>query len=865
MRDPLLLVSNPLRYLDGEVNAVHKDFDKASVRVALAFPDLYELGMSHLGLKILYEIINTRESYLAERVFAPWPDREAQLRQEAAPLTSLESGRPLLDFDMVGFTLPYEMTCTNILNMLDLSRIPVWARERDDRHPLIGGGGPGVFNPEPLADFFDFFLLGDGEEAILEIADILEKRRGEDREETLRLLARIQGVYVPRFYRPVAGPDGRFAGLEPTEAGLPAHIRKRILLDLDAAPYPVRPAVPYLETTHDRITIEIARGCIQRCRFCQAGTTYRPYRERSPAATLAMAKKGLDATGYDEISLAALSCGDYRHLETLLAGLMNRHGGDRVSISLPSLRPGTITEGVLREIKKVKRTGFTIAPEAASQRLRDVISKGITEEQIMETCSLLFSEGWSRIKMYFMVGLPTETAEDREGIVHLCARIRALGKKILRRAPHLSASVSSFVPKPHTPFQWSTQLTPAELHPILGSLRQSLKKRGIAFKWHQPELSALEGAISRGDRRLARVIHSAWRRGRTFDGWTEHFAFEPWVESFREHGYDFEAFIGREHSPAAPLPWDHLAPPDLKTFLLEEHRRSLEATASPACDPTDCPACGLCEDYPLSDDETGEPVIEPAKTATEATAVPGRVRLEFAKYGPMKYLPHLSLLRTFHRAFRRAHIPVAYSRGHSPHPKIQAGPPLPVGYESDGEYLDVELATLITPAEVTRLLAKELPAGLELKRVVSVPLKGRSLFEMIGLQTYRVVLPKERLPAKDPGGWLLARILGAKELTMVRTRKGKTKTIDLRPSVSGAEQIGESEKDIELLLTLLRTGGGAARPDDVIRIAGGFDAGEEFSWQITRTNNKVHQEGQWHTPIALPREPAKRRIPICKR
>jgi radical SAM family uncharacterized protein/radical SAM-linked protein len=863
VRDPLLTVSNPLRYLDGEVNAVHKEFDRTSLRVALAFPDLYELGMSHVGLKILYEIVNAREEYLAERVFAPWPDRETQLRQEAAPLTSLESGRPLLDFDMVGFTLPYEMTCTNILNMLDLARIPVWAEERDGRHPLIGGGGPGAFNPEPLVDFFDFFLLGDGEEAILEIAAVLENRRGEDREETLRRLARVEGVYVPRFYRPVTGPDGRIAAIEAVEAGQPTHIRKRILLDLDAAPYPVRPVVPYLDTTHDRITVEIARGCIQRCRFCQAGTTYRPYRERSPATAIDMAKRGLDATGYDEISLAALSCGDYRHLEILLAELMSRHGGDRISISLPSLRPGTITKGVLREIRKVKRTGFTIAPEAASQRLRDVVSKGITEEQIMETCSLLFSAGWSRIKMYFMVGLPTETAEDREGIVHLCARIRAMGKKILGRVPHLSASVSSFVPKPHTPFQWSKQLTPAELHPILGSLRQSLKKRGIAFKWHQPELSALEGALARGDRRLARVIHTAWRKGRTFDGWTEKFAFEPWDESFRDHGYDFEAFIGREHSPEAVLPWDHLAPPELKAFLLEEHRRSLEAIASPACDPTDCPACGMCEDYPLNDDE--EPVIEPAAAATETAAVRGKIRLEFAKYGSMKYLPHLSLLRTFHRAFRRARIPVAYSQGHSPHPKIQAGPPLPIGFEGDSEYLDIELATLITPAEAARMLAEELPAGLDLKRAVAVPLKGRSLFDMIGLQTYRVVLPKERLPEKDPGGWLIARILEAEELTMVRTRKGKTRTIDLRPSVSGAEQIGESEEDIELLLTLLRTGGGASRPDDVIRIAGGFDAGEEFSWHITRTTNKVLQEGQWHTPIALPREPAKRRIPICKR
>lgn len=864
MTDRYLLVKNPLQYLDGEINASHKDFDGAAVRVALAFPDLYELGMSHLGLKILYEILNERQGILAERVFAPWKDREEQLRRSGLPLSSLESGRPLLDFDLVGFTLPYELTYTNILNMLDLAGIPLWSAERDGRHPLVGGGGPGTYNPEPMADFFDFFLLGDGEEAILEIAAAIEEVRGRDREEMLLRLAGIEGVYVPRFYGEENPGEGSFSGLRPLRSGLPATLRKRILLDLDSAPYPLRPAVPFLETTHDRVGVEIARGCIQRCRFCQAGTTYRPYRERSPQGVLDMIEKGLASTGYDEVSLSALSCGDYRHLEPLLGELMNRYSDEKISVSLPSLRPGTITEGILREIKKVKRTGFTIAPEAGSQRLRDVISKGVTEEQIMETCSRLFREGWSRIKMYFMVGLPTETPEDRQDIVDLASRIRSLGKKIIGRVPHLSASFSSFVPKPHTPFQWASQLPPEVLLSILGSLRHSLKKRGIAFKWHQPELSALEGAISRGGRSLSRVIHGAWKRGRTFDGWTESFLYEPWVEAFREQGMEPDEIISRERSLEEPLPWDHLASPDLKAFLKEEQRLSLEAVPSPACEPTSCPACGLCEDYPLFED--GGPVITRREKAVPQMAAPSRIRLEFAKYGRLTYLPHLSLIRTLHRAFRRAGIPVAYSQGHTPHPRIQTGPPLPLGYEGDREYLDVEVSRVFSPAELAQRLSTSLPEGLEVRRAVSVPLKSPSLFEVINLQTYRVVMPKNMLPDEDPGGWILSRVLDAGELPMERRRKGKVKTVDLRPSVMRAELIGESAEEVVLLLSLHRTGGSAARPGDLLRIAGDFTQEEEFSWKITRTANMVIQDGKWYAPIELPEaQKNRRKTPIFKR
>ena len=399
------------------------------------------------------------------------------------------------------------------------------------------------------------------------------------REEQLARLARIEGVYVPRFYRAEYDGAGRFAAIVPLRDGAPLPIRKRTLADLDAAPFPVRPPVPFVETTHDRITIEIARGCIQRCRFCQAGTIYRPYRERSTRQVLAMADAGLAATGYDELSLAALSCGDHRRIETLIAELMRRYEKRRVSISLPSLRPGTITDGILREIGKVKRTGFTIAPEAGTQRMRDVISKGITEEVILETCRRLFAQGWSSVKLYFMIGLPTETDEDRAGIPALVKRIRRLGREVTGRKPAVTVAVSSFVPKPHTPFQWASQLLPAELRPIHGRLREELRACGATFKWHLPETSALEGLIARGDRRVGRVIHLAWLKGRRFDGWSEQFALAPWLEACGEAGIDFEDAIARERGLDEPLPWEHLGYPEQTAFLKEEHRLALAADA----------------------------------------------------------------------------------------------------------------------------------------------------------------------------------------------------------------------------------------------------------------------------------------------
>jgi radical SAM family uncharacterized protein/radical SAM-linked protein len=743
--------------------------------------------------------------------------------------------------------------------MLDLAQLPLLARDRDERHPLVAGGGPGAFNPEPLADFFDFFLLGDGEEAILEIMDAVRASRaaGEDREAQLARLGRVEGVYVPRWYRAEHDAAGRFAALVPLRDGAPARIRKRILADLDAAPFPARPPVPFVETTHDRITIEIARGCIQRCRFCQAATTYRPYRERSARQVLELAEAGLAATGYDELSLAALSCGDHRRIELLITELMSRFERRRVSISLPSLRPGTISDGILREIGKVKRTGFTIAPEAGSQRLRDVISKGVTEEVVLETCRRLFARGWSGVKLYFMVGLPTETGEDRAGIVALVEKIRRLGREVTGRKPSVTAAVSSFVPKPHTPFQWSAQLLPGELRPIHRTLREELQKRGATFKWHHPEISALEGLLARGDRRLGRVIHLAWQKGRRFDGWTEQFSLAPWLEACGEAGIDFEDFVSRERGLDEPLPWDHLGHPAQSAFLREERERSLAAAPSPPCVPDACEGCGVCEELPVHRDAAPAPAAASPAPRPQETAE--RLRLEFAKVGVLRYLSHLGLARAVQRLFRRAGVPLAFSQGHSPHPKIQFGPPLPVGFEGEAEYLDFETAEPVDPAALLARLAAAAPQGLEMRALVRVSPRDRSLFDLIGLQVYRVVLAKDRLPSPDPGGWLVGRILGAAELQASRERDGVVKTRDVRPLVHGAEIIGESDDALELRLELRRVGDASARPDEVLRAAGGFPAGEEIWWRIARTANLVAGDhDRWHTPTDLPEGPTSR-------
>ncbi|MCR4420687.1 MAG: TIGR03960 family B12-binding radical SAM protein [Clostridia bacterium] len=602
-------VQKPGRYLGTEFNAVRKGWDRVAVRMAFVFPDLYEIGMSHLGLTILYGLVNEHEDCLLERAFAPAPDMEAEMRRRGLPLFSLESYRPLTDFDIVGFTLQYELTYSNVLNLLDLAGLPLLASERGEEHPLVVGGGPCAVNPEPLAPFFDALVLGEGEEVLPEILALLKEvrradRAGEDgsprwkvpRRELLKRLAGLEGVYVPSFYRVRYLADGRVAAVEPLEEGVPERVRRRVVADLDRAYFPRRPIVPFLEVVHDRAMLEIMRGCTRGCRFCQAGIMYRPVRERSLGTLRRQAEELLRATGHQEVGLVSLSSADYTAVEALARGLVEAYGRRGIGISLPSLRADAFSVGLAEEIERVRKTGLTFAPEAGTDRLRAVINKQVTEEDLLAACRAAFAAGWRRVKLYFMIGLPTETQEDLDGLAELTYRVLRLGEAERPGAgrPEVSVSVASFVPKPHTPFQWEPQDTQEALREKQAYLGRRLRHRRIRYSWHDPEQSLLEAVLARGDRRLAAAVTAAWRAGARFDGWEEHFSWSRWEEAIRGAGLDPSFYAHRRRDRDEVMPWDHLDLGVTREFLLREAEKARQALPTPDCRWRECPGCGVC-------------------------------------------------------------------------------------------------------------------------------------------------------------------------------------------------------------------------------------------------------------------------------
>ena len=600
--DPAVLsrVTKPARYTGHEWNSVIKDADCVDASFALAFPDVYEVGMSHLGLKILYHILNRRPDSAAERVYAPWVDMEAEMREKNLPLCTLESLRPVSGFDVVGFTLQYEMSYTNILNMLDLAGIPMLATDRDERHPLITAGGPCAFNAEPLADFIDFFVLGEAEEAIDEVAEVIVgwKKAGKagGRRGVLASLAALEGVYVPAFYDVSYNADGTVAAVTPNHPAAKPVITKRIVKDLDTAEYPTKPVVPYLDIVHDRVMLELFRGCTRGCRFCQAGILYRPVRERRPETLLKLAKELVDSTGYSEISLTSLSSADYSCLHDIVKGLMDSFAGQGISVSLPSLRIDSFSIQLAQEVQKVRKSGLTFAPEAGTQRLRDVINKGVTEQDLEEAVGAAFGAGWSAVKLYFMIGLPTETDEDIRGIAALAYKVLDLYRSVTgRRGVKVAVSVSSFVPKPHTPFQWYCQNDIAECERKQQLLRSLLKDRSIAYSWHDARVSFLEGVFSRGDRRLGKVLQAAWRQGAKYDSWSEHFKYEVWLNAFRQVGIQPDFYALRQREFTETLPWDHLSTGVNKAYLLREYEKAVAGSLTADCRRGDCGGCGVCQ------------------------------------------------------------------------------------------------------------------------------------------------------------------------------------------------------------------------------------------------------------------------------
>ena len=598
-QEMLQAVEKPARYTGGEWNAQPKDSAAVLCRIALAMADVYEVGMSNLGLKILYEILNRRDDIAAERVYAPWLDMEEEMRCRDIPLFSLETFREVSSFDILGFSLQYELLITNTLNMLDLAGLPLHAAERTDEQPFVIGGGPCVYNTEPIADFFDFFVLGDGEEIVVEVCDALiawkKEGRPDGRRGFLRRAARIPGVYVPSFYAPEYDAQGMFTGLRILDEAASPQIYRRVVKDLDAAPFLEKPVVPYLGIVHDRLMLELFRGCTRGCRFCQAGMAYRPVRERRPETLEFLARTLFDSTGYNEMSLTSLSSADYSCLSPLVDGLLAGTQGERVSFSLPSLRIDSFSVDIAERLQQVRKSGLTFAPEAGTQRLRDVINKNVTEDDLLHSVRTAFEQGWKAVKLYFMMGLPTETDEDIVGIAEIAQKVVDCYKEVKgKRGVKVTVSVSCFVPKAYTPFQWFAQVPQEEFERRQRLLKESIRDRAISFHYHDARASVLEGALSRGDRRLSAVIETAWRNGAKFDGWTDQFKDEVWKDAFCRCGVAPEFYSRRTRDLEEVLPWAHTSPGVSEDFLRREWQRAQEAALTHDCRRETCTGCGVC-------------------------------------------------------------------------------------------------------------------------------------------------------------------------------------------------------------------------------------------------------------------------------
>ena len=597
----LLTIEKPARYIGNEVNAVYKDKNAIDIRFCMCFPDVYEIGMSHLGIQILYDMFNRREDVWCERVYSPWVDLDKVMREKGIPLFALESQDAVKNFDFLGITIQYEMCYTNILQVLDLAQIPLYARDRGEDAPIVIGGGPCVYNPEPIADFFDIFYIGEGETVYDELLDAYKenKRKGGSRRDFLEMAAQIEGLYVPQFYGVSYHEDGTIASFGPMNEHAPAIIKKQVEMNMSHTVYPEKPLVPLTKVTQDRVVLEIQRGCIRGCRFCQAGMIYRPIRERDLEFLKDRAYKMLKATGHEEISLSSLSSSDYSHLQELVYFLIDEFGSKGVNISLPSLRIDAFALDVMSKVQDVRKSSLTFAPEAGSQRLRDVINKGLTEEVILKGAMEAFQGGWNRVKLYFMLGLPTETEEDIEGIAILSDKIAreyyTIPKDQRNGKVQIVSSTSFFVPKPFTPFQWTRMATGEEFLEkqrfLNGKMREQLNAKSIKYNWHEAETTTLEGILARGDRKLSRVIYDAYQDGCIYDAWSEYFDYEKWMKHLEENGIDYTFYTSRERDRDEILPWDFIDAGVTKSFLWREYEQAKKETVTPNCRQK-CAGCG---------------------------------------------------------------------------------------------------------------------------------------------------------------------------------------------------------------------------------------------------------------------------------
>jgi radical SAM family uncharacterized protein/radical SAM-linked protein len=821
MKEYLSLVSKPVRYLGQEINSVKKDPAQVRLKFCLAFPDVYEVGMSHLGIQILYNILNGKGGVACERVFAPWVDMEKVLREKRIPLVSLESSAPLCQFDILGFSLQYELCFTNVLNILDLSRIPFLSRDRDERFPLIIAGGPTAFNPAPVADFFDAIAIGDGEEVVIEICDLtLQWKEAKGRkEDLLKSLSHLEGVYVPSLSNETK------------------KVHRRIVTDLNLAPFPTCPITPYMKVVHDRLNVEIARGCKRGCRFCEAGFIHRPYRERNSRMIDEIINDSLEQTGYEEISLLSLSAGDYSSIGPLLSALMDRFESKRVAVSFPSLRIESVLGHLAEEVKRVRKTGFTIAPEAGTDRLRRVINKEMDEQILLKGLSDLFSKGWKNIKLYFMMGLPTEREEDLTGIIDLSRKISLLGER-QKLSPNINISISTFVPKPHTPFQWEPQISLEEMKEKFRFLREGLKRNHLRFKWQDPHLSFLEGVFSTGDRNLSQVLIEAYRLGCRFDGWSDQFNYLLWKEAFERVGLEMDLLTKRKRFEEA-FPWSFIDTGMESTFLWEELQRGLMEEISPPCERGDCQWCGICNGKNIRVRESSPNEIVPLKRQekgrVQKEGLKKKVRLRFTKKGEIRFISHLELAHLFYRASKRASLSLCYSEGFHPMPRIIFATALPVGVESLFEIVDLELEGSMTPREIMKRLNQTLPHGIEITEAEEVPLFFSSSLPHSSVYW----IPLDHLLAKEEATSNIQKALDREEFLLHQERKGKRRSVDIRPLIEKMEVKEKMEKLGEgspwgVELTLRGGRGRTAKPSEIVAAILGLEGEHLAQCKITK-------------------------------
>ncbi len=830
------LVQKPARYLGGEFGARVKDWDAVEARVCLAFPDVYDIGMSHLGFKILYKLLNDDPRTLAERAYAPWIDMEAQLRARGVPLVSCETARPLRDFDVVGFSLQFELTYTNILMMLDLGGVALRADARGEDEPLVLAGGPTATHPEPLAPFLDAVVVGDGEERTTEVALVWAraKKAGASRVERLRALARLDGVYVPSLYGTHVEPDTGFTvvdrPLSADDGCAPMPVMRTLVDDLNRFPFPDDGPIGGPEAIFDRMSIEIARGCTEGCRFCQAGMIYRPVRERDPEQIVASVVSAVKKSGYDEASLTSLSTADYSCIAPLVKKVVDALP-KKVSLGVSSLRAYGLDENVLDDVARVRATGITFAPEAGTQRMRDVINKNVTEEQLLETAERVFSRGWKSMKLYFMIGLPTEEEEDVREIARVGGRARAIGKRLKKElgshaSPKVTVSVSTHVPKPHTPFQWCAMDSPNSVREKQKWLEEEARTAAVDLRLHDCETSWLESVFARGDRTLAPVLERAYRGGARFDSWEDQKKMSVWEAAFAAEGVDPARYLGTI-PVTARLPWDHIDVGLEEGFLLREYRKALKNRLSLPCGKVAgafvhatnlkdahadsrklvCYDCGVACDLSAMRDQrlvflrklgadeprAPSPNRESRARAKDAGTAAGppriaqaearRYRFVYQKLGPAAFLSHLDLIRALPRAFRRLEIPLFYSQGYHPKPDMIFGPALSLGVASLCEVVDMKIAADVDAAALLEELSAGAQAGLRFVSGARLGPDDPGISRVVDVARYAVGVPRSVVEARGGEAWVRERVaqaLAASELPVVRRIDGIGKRVDVR-------------------------------------------------------------------------------------